>query len=106
MQHLIDVVWNAIVGTFGPGAAFFVLFIKELIGRFREMGDGMISGLMVSVKVLFPTVNFTPWQARMDQLNSVVPVGEALALVVVYFAAWALVKTYRLVKSWVPTVSS
>jgi hypothetical protein len=74
----------------------------------RALGDTLLGAFITAAQGMMPDVAAT-WSANsglVAQINHVFPLSETLALASVLFGLWVLVFGYKLVKSWLPTVSS
>lgn len=95
---LLRVVNNAV-----QALADWLLF---LVNGIRALGDTVLAGVFLTAHALFPTVNWDAQRAVVEQINGFFPLSETITYALALGALWSFVLVYRLVKSWIPTVSS
>ena len=81
-------------------------WLVNLFVYIRAAGDGMVAWVLSQGHSLMPSLNWGAYADRLAQVNYFFPLSECLAFAVLLWAAWGTMKLYRLIKSWVPTVSS
>lgn len=92
----------------------FFLVLKDYISEYfyylvdllRGLGDGLLVELFSACETFLPgDIDWSSVQSTIDQANWFFPVSETLTLAISYGGLWGLVFCYRLIKSWIPTVS-
>jgi len=71
----------------------------------RWFGGVVWSGALGVLAGLFPTVDWASWTATLGKVNTVFPLSELVAMGAVCGAVWSFVLVYKVIKSWIPTVS-
>lgn len=94
-------------GDSGIVGIFFAWLWKAVVG----LGDtviGFIADTIGSIGVDGSDVDaqITVWHEAIRRINYVLPVSEGVGLLVIYLGGVAVMFIYKLVKSWIPTLSS
>lgn len=81
-------------------------WLLDIFTMLREVGIDLIDALLAQVIPMFPQVNWLAVELRLAEINYVFPLAETVALASALAALWALVFTYKLIKSWIPLIGS
>lgn len=79
--------------------------VKYVWDAIRSVGDSLINYLCSALASAFPTVNWTPFNGMLANINSFFPLAELITYSLTLLSVYLLVVLYRMVKSWIPTVS-
>jgi hypothetical protein len=83
--------------------------IKKLLSWFlekvAELGDLILKGALEFVNIFLPVEYVQYFADFLGKADYFVPLREMAAFGTAIFAAWAAMTTYRLIKSWIPSVS-
>jgi len=82
-----------------------VYVIQLLVDELRAFGDALIGGLVDLLASVVPAVDAPTINGWLNAGNYFLPISEGAAILVGLFGLWVAVWVYRLVKSWIPTVS-
>jgi len=82
-----------------------VQWIRGVFEWIASSGDTLIVWVLNNGAGYFPAVNWSSYQTVLDEANYLFPVSEIVTFSVALAALWCVVAGYRLVKSWIPTVS-
>jgi hypothetical protein len=109
----LKTLWNAYqafdkIGSLVVGLILTVLvFMFDQLGSILEMMASMESGSAsvggVSGSVL--PVGNGQILAVLNVINNYIPLSEFVSLVIVLFGVWVFAVSFRLIKSWLPTVN-
>jgi hypothetical protein len=84
----------------------FLGLITATLEKASELGESLLSGVVAQVQAALPSTDFSTLENILGQLDSVVPITELVGFVSNYTSLWAGVWAYRVVKSWIPGLSS
>lgn len=79
-----------------------LLFFESL----RVYGDSVLTWICGELSTYIPSPAFGSVAERLDQINYFFPLGEAISYGALLLGLWSVVFVYRVIKSWIPTVSS
>lgn len=81
--------------------------LLTLLAVLREMGELVLQQVLSAAQAFFPDVSgeIGDQSTLLGQINHFFPLTETVGYLVALFGLWLLVLAYRLVKSWIPTVS-
>jgi len=89
--------------------AWLVNQIKSLIltlwNSIAGWGLAIVSTVLESLDSLIPGINTESVQGVLANINYIFPLYETVSMASVLFTLWGTVLIYRIIKSWVPTVS-
>jgi hypothetical protein len=84
-----------------------VSWLQSFFGFIAQQGASVLTAFFGRVLPTFaPTVDWAPWLTYLQWANYFVPLNEGIVFGSMLFFTWLGVFVYRLVKSYVPTVSS
>lgn len=82
--------------------------IKGLLSWFLEqiynLGATLLSGILNGIDSINPTMSDS-MSKLLAYVDYFFPLREAVGFASILFTAWVMVMLYRIVKSWIPTVS-
>lgn len=81
-------------------------WLQAFFGLVRSFGDYEAKVLVGAVKAAVPGVGSVLAGDIPGYVNHFFPLSETLAFATAYGAAWLGVQSYRLVKSWIPTIGT
>lgn len=85
-------------------------WLLTFFAALKSLGDSILIWLAGQADTLLPdavtALGSSDSQELLSHINYFFPLSEAVVLVLAYAALWVLVLGYKLVKSWIPTVSS
>lgn len=81
--------------------------LTTLFAAVKTVGDAIIAGLLSGIGALLPNAGaqLASVGTLLGQINHFFPLSETVALAATLGALWVLVWGYKVVKSWIPTVS-
>ena len=81
----------------------FVMWVFLLC---RQVGESMMATAFNGLTQMFPSIPWDSVCAKLGYINHFFPLGECLSLGLLYGSLWSVVLTHKVIKSWIPTVSS
>lgn len=104
--------FSLLKGWSGPLLSVFAVATSFLTWPVTMMSWAVSKVVTGLASLLLPSGFVTSWNSAVDVVgntlsfaNSFLPVTETLTMGAALFGLWAACATYRLVKSWIPTVS-
>lgn len=79
--------------------------VLTFVWAMKSLGAVIVSGVLASVSGLFPSLNVSGVQTFLANANYFFPLQEVVGMASLAGVLWVAVWAYRVVKSWVPTVS-
>ena len=81
-------------------------WIINFFNVLKAFGDVIMSWIIGMMQSTMPAPAYASFTSRLEEINYFFPLSEAIAFGVMLAGFWLAVLLYRLVKSWIPTVSS
>jgi hypothetical protein len=97
---------NKLVDLFHAGVQELLNWLVALLAAIKMSGLLVMGGVLSVAASLMPSVDLAPLTETLETINTYFPLGETITLALGLFVLWGVVFFYRLIKSWVPTVSS
>lgn len=85
-----------------------IAWFYSFFGVIRALGESAIDTILTQVATHFPDSAgaMSSISTTLAQINFFCPLSETVTMSGAFLGLWAVVVAYKLVKSWIPTVSS
>lgn len=81
-------------------------FFQWFFGMIRVLGDTILASLFSVVSSLVPAApSLASWNTVLEGINYFFPLSESIVMLTAYGVLWTGLVSYRLKKSWLPSVS-
>ncbi len=76
-----------------------------LFTKISSLGLTIISSVKGAMGSIVPSSNMSLIDSHLSSINHFFPLSETVGFATTLFVVWVICLLYRLVKSWIPTVS-
>jgi hypothetical protein len=84
---------------------WLVKVVMWFLGLMSGLGETMLEGIRTGLASVVPASYLNALDGYLAGINYFFPLTELMGMLGALFALWVVCLLYRLVKSWIPTVS-